>query len=73
MSIQNSTEKRFRSLKDPFMFASPVFIKNPGRITGLWMVMTLALLVYAIAQRRLHKVLKEFQETLPNQIFKEIS
>jgi hypothetical protein len=38
---------------------------------GLLMVMTLALLVYSIAQRRLHKALKEVQETLPNQIRQE--
>jgi transposase len=40
---------------------------------GLLMVMTLALLVYAIAQRRLRRVLKEVQQTLPNQIRKETS
>ena len=33
--------------------------------------MTLALLVYAIAQRRLHKALKDLQKTIPNQIRKE--
>lgn len=39
---------------------------------GLLMIMTLAL-VYAIAQRRLHKALRELQETVPNQIRKETS
>ena len=38
---------------------------------GLLMVMTLALLIYSIAQRRLHKALKEVQATLPNQIRQE--
>jgi len=38
---------------------------------GLFMVMTLTLLVYAIGQRRLHQALKNLEETLPNQIFKE--
>ena len=38
---------------------------------GLLMVMTLALLVYAIAQRRVRAALKEAGETLPNQIKKE--
>ena len=38
---------------------------------GLLMVMTLALFVYAIAQRRLHQPLKNLEETLPNQIRKE--
>ncbi len=35
---------------------------------GLLMVMTLALLVYSIAQRRLRKSLAAQNETLPNQI-----
>ena len=38
---------------------------------GLLMVMTLALLVYSIAQRNLRLYLKEMGETLPNQIKKE--
>ena len=38
---------------------------------GLFMVMTLTLLVYAIAQRRVHQALKNLEETLPNQIPKE--
>lgn len=69
----NTVEKGFRFLKDPLMFTSSLFVKKPERIMGLLMVMTLALLVYAIAQRRLHKVLKELQETVPNQIRKETS
>lgn len=69
----NTVEKGFRFLKDPLMFASSLFVKKPERIMGLLMVMTLALLIYAIAQRRLHKVLEEFQETIPNQIRKETS
>ena len=69
---QNDTvEKGFRFLKDPLMFTSSLFVKKPERIMGLLMVMTLALLVYAIAQRRLHQALKELQATLPNQIRKE--
>jgi transposase len=67
----NTVERGFRFLKDPLMFTSSLFVKKPERIMGLLMVMTLALLVYSIAQRRLHKVLKEVQETLPNQIRKE--
>jgi transposase len=42
-----------RFLQDPLFFVSSLFVKNPCRIQGLWMVMTLALLVYAVAQRRL--------------------
>ncbi len=69
----NTVEKGFRFLKDPLMFTSSLFVKKPERIMGLLMVMTLALLVYAIAQRRLHKTLKQLQETVPNQIRKETS
>jgi transposase len=67
----NTVERGFRFLKDPLMFTSSLFVKKPERIMGLLMVMTLALLVYAIAQRRLHKALKELQRTIPNQIHKE--
>lgn len=68
----NTVERGFRFLKDPLMFTSSLFVKKTERIMGLLTVMTLALLVYSIAQRRLHKALKELQETLPNQIKKEI-
>ena len=58
----------FRFLKDPVFFASSLFLKKPSRIMGLLMVMTLALLVYSIAQRRMRKALEAQNETLPNQI-----
>jgi len=58
----------FRFLKDPLFFVSALFLKKPSRIMGLLMVMTLALLVYSIAQRRLRKALATHNETLPNQI-----
>lgn len=67
----NTVERGFRFLKDPLMFTSSLFVKKTERIMGLLMVMTLALLIYSIAQRRLHKALKELQETLPNQIRQE--
>lgn len=67
----NTVERGFRFLKDPLMFTSSLFVKKTERIMGLLMVMTLALLIYSIAQRRLHKALKEVQETLPNQIRQE--
>ena len=67
----NTVERGFRFLKDPLMFTSSLFVKKTERIMGLLMVMTLALLIYSIAQRRLHKALKEAQETLPNQIRQE--
>jgi transposase len=41
-----------RCLKDPWFFVSSLFVKKPSRIQGLLMVMTLALLVYSLTQRR---------------------
>ena len=64
-SIEN---KGFRFLKDALFFTSSLFIKKPSRIMGLLFIMTLSLLVYSIAQRRLRNKLAEQNETLPNQI-----
>jgi transposase len=50
---QSHVEGSFRFLKDPLFFVSSLFVKKPNRIEGLLMVMTLALLVYSVAQRRL--------------------
>ena len=58
----------FRFLKDPLFFVSSLFLKKPSRIMSLLMVMTLALLVYSIAQRRLRHALAKHNQTLPNQI-----
>ena len=52
---QSQVEGGFRFLKDPLLFVSSLFVKKPNRIEGLLMVMTLALLVYSVAQRRLRK------------------
>jgi transposase len=65
---QSSVEHGYRFLKDPLFFVSSLFLKKPSRIEGLIMVMTLALLVYSIAQRRLRRQLQVEEETLPNQI-----
>jgi transposase len=50
------------------LFVSSLFVKKPCRIQGLLMVMTLALLVYSVAQRRLRRELARQHETIPNQI-----
>jgi len=55
----------FRFLKDPLFFVSSLFVKKPCRIRTL-MVMTLALLVYSVAQRRLRRELARQNETIPN-------
>lgn len=65
---QSAVERGFRFLKDPVFFVSSLFLKKPCRVQGLLMVMTLALLVYSVAQRRLRKQLESQGETLPNQI-----
>lgn len=65
---QSFVERGFRFLKDPLFFTSSLFLKKPSRIQGLLMVMTLSLLVYSVAERRLRKQLDQQQETLPNQI-----
>ena len=63
-------ERGFRFLKDPWFFADGLFLKNPGRIMALIMVMGLALLVYALAERKLRTALQEQGESIPNQVGK---
>jgi transposase len=65
---QSCVEGGFRFLKDPLFFVSSLFVKKPSRIEGLLMVMTLALLVYSVAQRRMRQQLARRNETVPNQI-----
>jgi len=65
---QGQAEGGFRFLKDPLFFVSSLFVKRPSRIQGLLMVMTAALLVYSVAQRRLRQQLVRQNETVPNQI-----
>lgn len=65
---QSKVEGGFRFLKDPLFFASSLFVKKPQRLQALMTVMTLSLLVYSVAQRRLRQQLEKQQQTLPNQI-----
>ncbi len=67
-----SVERGFRFLKDPLFFADSLFLKNPGRIMALIMIMVLALLVYALAERKLRLQLAETGETVLNQVGKPI-
>jgi transposase len=50
---QSQVEGGFRFLTDPLFFVSSLFVQKPNRIEGLRMGMTLAWLVYSVAQRRL--------------------
>jgi len=65
-----SVERGFRFLKDPLFFADSLFLKNPGRIMALLMIMVLALLVYSLAERKLRKQLADRGETVLNQVGK---
>jgi transposase len=65
---QSQVEGGFRFLKDPLFFVSSLLVKKPSRIPGLLMVMTLALWVDSVAQRRLRQALARQNESLPNQI-----
>ena len=65
---QSAVERGFRFLKDPLFFVSSLFIKKPSRIDALLMIMTLSLLVYSIAQRRMRANMRTNNETIPNQI-----
>ena len=65
---QGAVERGFGFLKSPVFFVSSLFVKKPSRIQGLLMVMTLALLVYSVAQRRMRNQVEQEGETLPNQI-----
>jgi transposase len=60
-----SVERGFRFLKDPLFFADSLFLKNPGRIVAL--IMVLALLVYSLADRKLRLALQQNAETVPGQ------
>ena len=69
---QQKVEGGFRFLKDPWFMVDSVFLKSARRVGALMMVMTLCLLVYNYGQYSLRKKLKEENETLPNQLDKEV-
>lgn len=64
---QNQVEKGFRFLKSPMCMAEAVFLKKTKRIVALAMVMCLALMVYAMAERKLREALNKTHQTVPNQ------
>ena len=64
---QQYVERGFRFLKDPIFFAHSIFLKKEGRIVAMVMIMGLALLVYALAEKKLRRILEEQDETLPDQ------
>lgn len=48
-------------------FAHSLFLKKPSRITALLMVMSLSLLVYALAEYHLCEQLTAQDQTIPDQ------
>lgn len=70
---QSKVERGFRFLKDPQFLASTIFVKKPERVEALLFIMTLSLTVYAAIEYRIRQKLKENDETIPNQIGKEIN
>lgn len=69
---QQKVEGGFRFLKDPWFMVDSIFLKSQKRIEALMMVMTLCLMVYNVAQYKLRQTLKEKNETLPNQLNKQV-
>lgn len=69
---QQNVEGGFRFLKDPWFMLDSIFLKSPKRIEALMMVMTLCLMVYNISQFKLRSELKKQDETLPNQLNKQV-
>lgn len=63
----SSVERGFRFLKDPMFFADSLFVKSPVRVMAMIMVMGLALLIYALAERELRRALLEQNTTVPDQ------
>lgn len=64
---QRAVERGGRLRKDPVGVVSSLLVKKPSRVPGLWMVMTLAFLVSAGAQRRMRHPLARHHATLPTQ------
>jgi transposase len=64
---QASIEKGFRFLKDPWFMVSSLFLKKNTRIEALMSIMTLCLMVYNIAERKMRQELKKNGNQIPLQ------
>jgi len=62
-----TVERGFRFLKDPMFYAESLYLKSPKRIMALIMVMTLSLLMYALAEQRVRTALAEANEHIWDQ------
>ena len=63
----SAVERGFRFLRDPLFFADSLFLKSPVRIMAMIMIMGLALMVYALAEREIRRQLVAQDETIPDQ------
>lgn len=68
---QSGTESGFKFIKDDTFEVDSIFLKKPGRISALMMVMTLCLMVYSYAQYWLRQQLSTHDETITSQSGKE--
>ena len=64
----SGVEGGFRLRNDPWFFVSSLVGKNPRRMHGVWLVMTVAWLVYALTPRRGRQHLAERHATIPPQL-----
>ena len=67
---QSHVEKGFRFLKNPEFLAATFYVKNPERVEALLFIMTLSLLVYAVLEHKIRKLLKQTNQTFDNQLGK---
>jgi transposase len=58
----------FRFLNDPVCFVSSLLVKKPRRLQGVLLVMTLALLVYSLTQRRWRPPRADRHDTIAHHI-----
>jgi len=68
---QSKVERGFRFIKDKSFSVSNVYLKKPQRIEALSMIMVLTLMIYSVAEWKLRKMLKETEETIPDQLKKQ--
>ena len=68
---QSGTESGFKFIKDDAFEVDSIFLKKPGRISALIMMMTLCLMVYSYSQFFLRQQLLMNNETIPSQSNKE--
>lgn len=69
---QSTTEGGFKFIKDGTFEVDSVFLKKPGRISALMVIMTFTLMVYSYAQFILRQQLINLKQTIPSQTGRQI-